>query len=484
MSILNLTDSGRALPGQHAARPVSKALGRRRRLGSGATKLLTAAPAMLGILLLASLASARRSADAAASNVSLAGVHWYSGDSGMLDPSIPAGERGWNVEVIFDVGWCDGDPATDPGGVRSVAQTARNDGLVNIIRVDYRDMVAVPTDPAAYASWAASFIRCTTELGDLSLTYIVGNEPNIEGNISATQYAAAFNYLYSRRSEMPAGAELLATFNSPFTPPSWMNEMASALSGVDGFAIHTGGIRPACRDPRQPCSYGGWSFDGAFRYYRDVIRNIPSRWSGKAVYITEFNTYTGDPGSEPQSNYMADWINQAYEEIRNYNATRGSLPPVQALAWFVDRPQSWPRFALRNIPAALADMGEEFRNPANRGATTATPTAPPPATTPTPSGALINGGFEAGTQTGGVGDGWTAFTSAGYGPTFAVVTDQFHGGSRAQRVRAQPSGDDQHAGIYQVVSTTPGASYVVRAWSRVSLPGGSGWPIVGRLGVD
>jgi hypothetical protein len=152
---------------------------------------------------------------------SLAGVHWYSGDSSMLDLSVPAGERGYNVEVIFDTGWCDGNPSTDPGGVRSVAATAKAHGLVNVIRVDYRQMLAVPQASGEYAAWATDFIKCTQELSDLSNLFIVGNEPNIEGNISAAGYASAFNLLYSRKGEMPSGTQLLAAFNSPFTPPAW-----------------------------------------------------------------------------------------------------------------------------------------------------------------------------------------------------------------------------------------------------------------------
>jgi len=318
---------------------------------------------------------------AVGSERSLAGVHWYSGDSSLVDFSVPPGERGYNVEVIFDTGWCDGDVNTDPGGVRAVASTAKAHGLVNIIRVDYRQLLAVPTNPREYGSWAAGFINCTRELSDLASLFIVGNEPNIEdggrpeGDLRPEEYAAAFNYLHSRKGEMPVSTQLLATFNSPFTPPAWMLGMSSQLTGVDGFALHTGGIRPNCTDPRLPCAYGGWSFDGAFRYYRDVVASIHTRWWDRPVYITEFNTYTGDPGSEPQSNYRADWINQAFEEIRSYNANRQGKPAVKALAWFVDRPQSWPNFALRSIAAARVDMTEEFHDPENRGG--GSPSTPP-----------------------------------------------------------------------------------------------------------
>ena len=705
----------------------------------------------------------------AAGAPSLAGVHWYSGDSGMLDLSLPAGERGYNVEVIFDTGWCDGDPGTDPGGVRAVTATAKAHGLVNIIRVDYHQLQAVPTSAGEYASWAASFIKCTQELGDLASLFVVGNEPNIEdgglpaGDIRGDEYASAFNYLYSRKAEMPSATQLLATFNSPFTPPGWMLDMSSRLSGVDGFVLHTGGVRAGCRDPRQACAYGGWPFDGAFRYYRDVIASIHSSWWSRPVYITEFNTYTGDVGSEPDVNYPADWINQAFEEIRSYNASRGSRPAVKALCWFVDRPQSWPRFSLRTIGVARTDVSEEFKNPANRGAggTTCTndalatlsdrwkleiwsnkdfagstverrydaaggggvsfnwgsgrpspcvgndsfavrfsrqayfPTSasysftattddgvrlfvdgnkviddwrdmaptghtavvsltagwhelrmdyyenaggalatlswtgggtPPtnvartavgwaassiyaaayggdkaydgtvsaaskwtsngtasdswlaldlgrsydvtqfvvkhagsagelqayntqalrlesgtslsgpwtaqatvantaqaptssvtlasPLTTryvrlyisdagvdnyaripelevygvasggpPSPA-PLVNGDFESGAG-GAVGTGWTAFSSAGHAPTFAVASDQVHGGSLAQRVTSpQPSSNDKFSGVYQVVATTPGLQYTVRAWNRTHFTGGLAWDHIARLGID
>ncbi len=320
-----------------------------------------------GSLLLLAVGAAALAAGtpAAAQNVSLAGVHWYSGDTGMLDMNLPAGTRGWNVEAIYNVLSCDGNPATDPG-VRARAQVAKNHGLVNIIRVDYQNLVAVPPNSGQYQTWATHFIHCTQELSDLSNLFIVGNEPNIEGNQTPQQYANAFNYLYARKNQMPPGTQLLAVDLSPWAGLSWINQMSRLLSGADGFAFHTGGARPNCQDPRQPCNWGGWPFDGGFRYYRNIIDNIDSRWWTRPVYITEFNTYTGDQGSQPRFNYPANWINKAFEEVRNYNATRGNKPPVRALAWFVDRDDGgWGDWALRNLGGPRADMTTEFRNPAN-----------------------------------------------------------------------------------------------------------------------
>jgi len=309
---------------------------------------------------------------AAEAAVSLAGVHDYSSDITLLDTSLPLGERGWNVELVAAVDHCNGDLSY----VRNPAQTAKNHGLVNIIRTDYLTgpQVAVPTNSGSYATWGNNFIQCVNALSDLSNTFIVGNEPNLDGGITAQQYIDAFNYLWGRKAEMPAGTLLLAAYNSPFTDPGWMATMSNGLNGTDGWAIHTGGIRNNqygyCNDPRLDCDIPefGWWFDAAFRYYRDIISNIV-RHQTKPVYITEFNTYEGGSAPPPQQNYEDGWIQKAFEEVRSYNATRGAnQPEVRALCWFTDRQRSgFEQWGLVNIPVARQDMREELQNPANHG---------------------------------------------------------------------------------------------------------------------
>src|SRR3970282_1738987 len=63
-----------------------------------------AIPLLCGLLLAAFIGPFENRAQAASPNVSLAGVHWYSGDSGLLDSTVPLGERGGDIEVSFDVG--------------------------------------------------------------------------------------------------------------------------------------------------------------------------------------------------------------------------------------------------------------------------------------------------------------------------------------------------------------------------------------------
>jgi PKD repeat protein len=109
--------------------------------------------------------------------------------------------------------------------------------------------------------------------------------------------------------------------------------------------------------------------------------------------------------------------------------------------------------------------------------------APPPP--PPAAGPLVNGGFEEGQQSDGAGNAWTAYSSSGYGASFAVVTDTVHGGAHSQRVISpQPSTNDRFAGVYQVVGTTAGENYAVRAWNRTRFPGGHAWDHIARIGID
>jgi PKD repeat protein len=98
---------------------------------------------------------------------------------------------------------------------------------------------------------------------------------------------------------------------------------------------------------------------------------------------------------------------------------------------------------------------------------------------------LTNGSFEDAVQGNGVGQGWYSFSSSGYGPTYAVVSDPVYDGSAAQQVVSpQPSTSNQYAGVYQVVATESGSDYAVRAWNRTHFAGGSAWDHIARLGID
>ena len=323
--------------------------------------------AMLPLLLVLMVVTGVQVAQGAPSSISMAGVHWYSGDTNMIDMNVPWGQRGWNVEAIYgvkDLG------AKDHAHYK--AQKAKDDGLVNIIRIDYQGGKAVPTNSSEFEEWKNDFTARVNDMWDVAQIFIVGNEPNIEGNINPQQYADAFNFLYEEKDEMPNGTKLLVAGPSGFSDPYWLRQVTSLINDTDGFAIHTYGdpSYPGCEDPRQPCSRGGWYFDGGFLYFEDLIDQFAGRFPSKPVYITEFNTDVNgrDADPNPIDNYKADWIDNAFEAVRSYNDNRGNGPEVKALCWFVDRDDGdWGDYALRNISDALQDMKEEFHNPANRG---------------------------------------------------------------------------------------------------------------------
>ncbi|MHC4230880.1 MAG: PKD domain-containing protein, partial [Planctomycetota bacterium] len=114
------------------------------------------------------------------------------------------------------------------------------------------------------------------------------------------------------------------------------------------------------------------------------------------------------------------------------------------------------------------------------GSAGSTPPPPPPT-----AGPLTNGSFEDAVQGNGVGQGWSSFSSTGYGANYAVVSDQVQSGSYAQQVLSpQPSTTDQYAGVYQVFGTESGTRYTVRAWNQTQFSGGSAWDHIARLGID
>lgn len=303
----------------------------------------------------------------------LAGVHWYSGDQEMIGHN-----GGWNVETV-----CGLDDATQINVALEGARRAKAHGLTNIIRLDYRGGCPVPKDPAEFQRYGDRFIEVVKMFSDLSKHFIVGNEPNIESFINSHKYAAAFMYIYNRKKEMPPGIRLLACGSATFSPNvnaegqfadgtylDWLEDVSNRITQVDGFAIHAyGDPTRGNPDPRQPCHINNWPFDGGFQSFRDQAARIAKKWgASKPLYITEFNTDTnGLDAPNPADNYQPGWILKAYEAVRAYNASRGNLPPIRALCWFVDRADGqWGSFALRNIGPAREDMRAAFHDPANR----------------------------------------------------------------------------------------------------------------------
>ena len=129
-------------------------------------------------------------------------------------------------------------------------------------------------------------------------------------------------------------------------------------------------ICPISRDDHQPVD-ADLTGDAGFRRYRDFIEPLRKK---RPVYITETNTsgYKHDhPGFNkptPVESYVNGWIQETYEEIRDFNGDHNenpvAWPPVLCLCWFVDsdRDPQWVSFALSNDrPTALQQARTDFK---------------------------------------------------------------------------------------------------------------------------
>ena len=341
----------------------------------------------------------------------LRGVHWWKHTSTDLTGIF------WNVESVIGV-------STEPAGVggptvynrgevavaRNRCVRARNHGLVNLVRLDWKPNHAVPTDGRFLDSWKEHFALAVNALKDVATIFIVGNEPNIEPDgeqdeyhgITSHQYADAFRDLYAEKVPgtmyLAAGPAFCALSNpegqTSEIDTDWLESASNRIferdgkrGNLDGWALHTYG------SPYLPYASGGALCDSAtvecpidedddrdsrlvddagFRRYRKYIDKIRGNWADKPVYLTETNTqgYNAkyyDPAwpadqqakGPPSVHYVAGWNQTAYQEIRSFNfdknPERADYPPVLCLCWFVDDDRSaewgateWDEHALSN----------------------------------------------------------------------------------------------------------------------------------------
>ena len=323
----------------------------------------------------------------------LRGVHWF--DSSRTDFSTV----GWNVETVIGVSKDGTYNSGDVSAVHRHCENARNYGLVNIVRIDWKAGHAVPIDTNEFGTWKTYFNQAVNALKDVATIFIVGNEPTIEprNKISSSHYADAFRSLYAVKV---AGTMYLAAGPAAFsdTHPEghdWENDIiwlrnASNLiaekdgvrGDLDGWALHTYGspylpyaynheldlpCNASCVDPAEEClptcrTVDTLTGDAGFQRYREYMDAIGGKWASKPVYFTETNTqgYRFDEPAfagqrTPAQNYVTGWIQKTYQEIRRFNreanSNRDKYPRIMCLCWFVDdhrNDNSWKEFALSN----------------------------------------------------------------------------------------------------------------------------------------
>ena len=329
----------------------------------------------------------------------LRGVHWWKNTSTDFTGIF------WNVESVIAVQ--DDNGTYNRGAVEAALRRcteARNYGLVNIVRIDWRPRHAAPRSSADYGEWITDFTEAVNRLKGVATIFVVGNEPNIESGtvmvmkdgeeveqhrgLTSVEYATAFNRLYSRKAEgtsyLAAGPAQLARNHRGLhdeIDTLWLERVINMIVDLDGWALHTYGApylryAGATDDAHEPCDSPSVDCpvhrdegkdpyvvdDAGFRRYIDYIRRIRENWASKPVYITETNTsgyqadsqHEDDTPAPPSITYVNGWIQKTYQEVRNFNRENGvdriSWPPVLCLCWFVDsdRDPRWVGFALSN----------------------------------------------------------------------------------------------------------------------------------------
>ena len=132
--------------------------------------------------------------------------------------------------------------------IRGYCEAARNHGLVNIVRLDWKKGQAVPTVEEGYDTWTERFTSAVNTLKGVATLFIVGNEPNEEGGISGSQYAEAFSELYQSKvadtkylAAGPTLFEVLGDQNTGESDLDWLENASREINYLDGWALHTYG---------------------------------------------------------------------------------------------------------------------------------------------------------------------------------------------------------------------------------------------------
>ena len=334
-------------------------------------------------------------------------MHWWDPDS---TPALP--KVGWNVESVIAL--VNNNNEYDSGAVDlalSRCTQARNYGLVNIVRLDWKAKHAAPRSSDDYGEWTERFTEAVNRLKGVASLFIVGNEPNIESGrgphqgverdqgLISFEYASAFDHLYSHKV---AGTKYLAAGPAIFgnnyrgdhneIDTLWLERVKDEIDNLDGWALHTYGApylnyagetddaNELCDEPSDKCPVSRNDSeeetryargDAGFRRYIDYIKIVRGEWPTKPIYITETNTSGYKAGDfnkpTPVQSYATDWIRKTYTEIRRFNteknAERASWPRILCLCWFVDsnRDPNWADYALSNSNSVLQQARADFR---------------------------------------------------------------------------------------------------------------------------
>lgn len=299
---------------------------------------------ILSILSIVSVLSVSSVAIAADAN-SLYGIHWWGYSGGAVDnnPAVmldSVTNGGWDVETVIT----HSDPWWQPTYfVPLYAELSNNKNVSIITRIDYNwgETVPSPSNPD-YAAWSNSVISAVNSLKDYCHIWIIGNEPNINGEGNnwpdnhitpagyATIYETVRDAIHNSAQPSPLGEHIVLVAGvSPggviggvrwMAGNTWLSETIDNIptNKIDGFSIH---------------AYGGTiaNFHGTYVSQLDVI-NSKNLW-GKPAYITEFNKAV-DPMNSSGEAGSAQFVRDAFADLHAWNIVTGHHNIVSA-SWFI-----------------------------------------------------------------------------------------------------------------------------------------------------
>lgn len=241
--------------------------------------------------------------------------------------------RGANVDVMsHETGWLvEYALSRESPNLIGRIQPGVGEGFTLIQRLDWNDESTVPLTEEDRQTFAGHCARWATQLRRYGRHYLLGNEMELSGDVSASEYVLAFRAARDAIKEVqPEAKVIIGHFVN-------INNVRSAIrqlgpDGYDGISDHTGSTLPTSR--------------------LDLLDDEGAR-PDVGVYVTEF-------GWVRDTNPNAyDVLRNFYQEIGQSNAGRNRQ--VYCACWFVYPDHvGWDTFALE---IALID------NPAFEAAT-------------------------------------------------------------------------------------------------------------------
>ncbi|MBI2894878.1 MAG: hypothetical protein HYY06_15085 [Deltaproteobacteria bacterium] len=294
------------------------------------------------------------------------GMHDDPGGELLLGPDEDV--RGW----ITELRWIGTDGACGAGDLDFSARAAA--GYGTIMRLDMGGGPPLPTDPAQYDGFAASFADCVARSRGLRV-WIVGNEPNIDwGHVYApSDYGEIYRRVLAAVDALPGGAdhEILFAPTAPWASLApwgdWDDGMAAAIDHVleqggriDGVAIHPYtrefSVEAIGSDAWFPGRENKWHLH--FRLYRDALALLAARGIlCIPLYATEAGSVC-DPPCDPYPDLDIGYFVALYEEIHAWNVehTDQVIRAVTPYRWTLNDDGSGRDFCIGCSAPLVADM--------------------------------------------------------------------------------------------------------------------------------